>query len=263
MRRLTPLALGVAAGLLGGLFGVGGGVVMVPGLVLLMEVAQHRAHGTSVAAIVASSTAAMAPLAVEGEVQWATAGLLLIGAVFGAYMGAGIVGRISAVWLARGFVVLVAVAAVRMSFAGVHADEAEAVSVAVSALNASGWVAIGLAAGTLAALLGIGGGIVFVPSLATLFSFPQHAAQATSLAVIAPTTLVAAVRHSRAGRVDWRLAATLGTGGIVGGVMGASIALTLEGPVLRRMFAAFLVVIAFRMLAETRRRTGGSPTAVG
>jgi uncharacterized membrane protein YfcA len=256
--RLAPVALGLSAGFLGGLFGVGGGLLMVPGMVLLMGVAQHRAHATSVAAIVAASTAAVTPLALEGEVHWETAGLLLVGAMVGAYLGAGIIDRISPLWLARAFVVLVIAAAVRMALAGDGSDDTAAAA-EMTLVGAAGWITIGLGAGTLAAMLGIGGGIVFVPSLATLFSFPQHEAQATSLAVIAPTTLVAAVVHARAGRVDWPLALSLGLGGILGGALGAMAALALDAPILRRMFAVFLVAVAFRMLAETRRRS--SPVA--
>lgn len=115
-----------------------------------------------------------------------------------------------------------------------------------------GFIIIGLGAGALAATLGVGGGVVYVPALVALFSFDQHIAQGTSLAVIVPTTIVAAVVHFRAGRVDVRLALALGVGGIVGGLGGAATALALDGPLLRRMFAVFLVLMAFRMLAKTR-----------
>jgi uncharacterized membrane protein YfcA len=104
--------LGIAAGFVGGLFGVGGGIVMVPGLVLLLGFEQHRAHATSLAAIVASATSASIPFMLDGEVAWDTAGLLLIGSMVGAALGARHVVRISPVWLARAFVVLACVAAV-------------------------------------------------------------------------------------------------------------------------------------------------------
>lgn len=106
----------MGAGFVGGLFGVGGGVVMVPGLVLLLGLDQHRAHATSIAAIVASASAGVVPFALDGEVAWATAGWLLIGAIGGAVVGARIIGRIPAVWLARAFVTVTLVAAVRMWF---------------------------------------------------------------------------------------------------------------------------------------------------
>jgi hypothetical protein len=113
MQRIARAAtLGLGAGVIGGLFGVGGGVVMVPGLVLLLGFEQHRAHATSLAAIVASATSAGIPFMLDGEVAWGTAGLLLIGSTVGAALGARHIVRISPVWLARAFVAIALVAAV-------------------------------------------------------------------------------------------------------------------------------------------------------
>lgn len=122
-----------------------------------------------------------------------------------------------------------------------------------------GLIVVGLIAGSLAASLGIGGGIIYVPALVALFSFAQHEAQGTSLAVIVPTTVVAAVVHARAGRVEWGTALLLGIGGIVGGLIGAEAALALDAPVLKRLFAVFLVLTAVRMLSRTRRASHPEP----
>ncbi|OFW63367.1 MAG: hypothetical protein A2135_01725 [Actinobacteria bacterium RBG_16_67_15] len=108
-------ALGLAAGFIGGLFGIGGGLVMVPGLVLFLGIDQHRAHATSVAVIVVAAGASVIPFAVESQVDWATAGWLLIGSVVGAFAGARFIARVPAVWLARAFVALTVVAAARMA----------------------------------------------------------------------------------------------------------------------------------------------------
>lgn len=116
-------------------------------------------------------------------------------------------------------------------------------------------VTIGLLAGIIGAALGVGGGIVIVPALVVLVAVPQHAAQGTSLAVIVPTAIVAAMVHGGAGRVDWRLAAALGAGGVVGGVLGALSALSLDALVLRRLFAVFLALTAIRMLRSTLTRS--------
>lgn len=106
--------LGLAAGFVGGLFGVGGGVVVVPGLVLWLQMAQARAHATSLAAIVASASAALVPFALDGEVDWFAALALFGGAGVGAFTGARLMGRIPERWLARAFVALMIVAAVRL-----------------------------------------------------------------------------------------------------------------------------------------------------
>lgn len=115
----TPKAmvLGLAAGIFGGTFGVGGGIIMVPGLVLWIGLTQHRASATSVTAIVATTSAALARFSFGGEVAWDAAGWILIGALTGAYLGARVMERIPAIWLARAFFGVVIVAAVRMWFA--------------------------------------------------------------------------------------------------------------------------------------------------
>ena len=119
-------------------------------------------------------------------------------------------------------------------------------------MTALALIAVGLGTGILSATLGIGGGIVFVPALVALFGFDQHLAEGTSLLVIVPTALIGTMAHARAGRVDWKIGLLVGAGGVVGGFAGAHIALELAPAVLRRLFAAFLAVMALRMLWRTR-----------
>jgi uncharacterized membrane protein YfcA len=266
-RVATAVLLGAAAGVLGGLFGIGGGLVMVPGMVLFLAIPQHRAHATSLAAMIASAAAAVVPLALDNRVDWDTAGFLVFGSVFGAYLGARIFARIPEVWLAGGFVVLALASALRMFLEG---DKVGAATVGTATIDTSwvgvvGFVLVGFAAGILGALMGVGGGIVYVPALVTLYSLEQHLAQGTSLAVIVPTAVVAAIAHGRRGQVEWRLAVLLGSGGLAGGWLGAQAALALDAPLLRKLFASFLVLMALRMLARTHRRTrpAAPPEAAG
>lgn len=87
-RNVIFVAIGAAAGLASGLLGVGGGTVMVPLLVTLVAFSQHRAHATSLAAIVPIASVAVAVFAVEGAVEYDTAALLAGGAILGAPLGA-------------------------------------------------------------------------------------------------------------------------------------------------------------------------------
>ena len=120
-----------------------------------------------------------------------------------------------------------------------------------------GLIAVGVVAGSVAASLGVGGGIIYVPALVTIFSLAQHEAQGTSLALIIPTTIVATIVHSRAGRVDWRISGLLALGAVGGGFLGAQAALALEAQVLRKMFGVLVAITALRMLHKTRK-TGQS-----
>jgi len=110
-----PLILGLAAGFVGGLFGIGGGVVVVPGLVLWMHFNQHDASGTSTATIIASAGAAVISFAAEGSVDWAAAGIIAAGAISGAALGARVLHRIPAKTLTRAFSVVLIIAALRMA----------------------------------------------------------------------------------------------------------------------------------------------------
>jgi hypothetical protein len=114
-------------------------------------------------------------------------------------------------------------------------------------IEIAGLIILGLIAGTIAAALGVGGGVIYVPALVVLFAFDQHIAQGTSLAIILPTAVVATIAHARLGNVRWRLAAPIALGGIAGAVLGAWVALGVDGELLRRFFGVFLLIVAARM----------------
>ncbi len=113
-------------------------------------------------------------------------------------------------------------------------------------------VLVGVLTGMMAASLGVGGGIVFVPVLVVAAATSQHVAEGTSSAVIIPSMIVAAAAHSRARRVDWRTVGLVSIGAILGGWLGAVWAIQLDGPTLQRGFALVMLVAAWRMLRRAR-----------
>lgn len=110
------VSLGVFAGVISGLFGVGGGVVVVPGLVIWMGLDQRRAAATSLATIAASAGAALLLFGRASAVDWPAAGALIMGAVFGAWTAANVLDRIPARILTWVFAGLMLVAAARLAF---------------------------------------------------------------------------------------------------------------------------------------------------
>lgn len=110
-----------------------------------------------------------------------------------------------------------------------------------------GLVMLGLFAGYAAATLGVGGGIIFVPVLASLFAFGQLEAQGTSLAIILPTALVATIAHARAGRVVWKVAYVTSAPKIVFAFLGAVLAQRMDEEILARVFAVVLALLAVQM----------------
>jgi uncharacterized membrane protein YfcA len=109
-------------------------------------------------------------------------------------------------------------------------------------------LAIGLSAGLLAGLLGIGGGVVMVPAMVLIMGLDQHVAQGTSLLVIIPAAAFGSFTHHRHGRVALRDAASLAVGGVLGAVLGSVTALSLDEQLLRRLFAVLILVVAARLL---------------
>jgi hypothetical protein len=120
--------------------------------------------------------------------------------------------------------------------------------------NVLALLAIGLSAGFLAGLLGIGGGILIVPSLVLLLGFDQHVAQGTSLLVIIPAAVAGSLTHYRRGRLVVRDAAVVAAGGVIGAAIGSLSALSIDDQLLQRLFAVVLLVVAARMLLASRSK---------
>jgi uncharacterized protein len=114
-------------------------------------------------------------------------------------------------------------------------------------------IVLGAAAGVLSGLLGVGGGILFVPALTLVLSLSQLKAEATSLLAIIPVALVGAARQHRYGHVRVRDAAVLGVLSALGVLGGVVLANVLPEWILKYAFAALLLIVAARFLARWRR----------
>jgi uncharacterized protein len=244
----TATVIGLAAGLLSGLFGVGGGIVIVPGLVLLGGMEQRRAHATSLAAIVPIALAAVAGYALDDAVDWAAAALLLAGAIAGTLAGTRFLRRAPERGLRIIFALFLLASAALLPFEATSTKPlGELDLVAGAAL-----VAVGLLAGGLAGLLGVGGGIVMVPALVLVLAEPQVIAKGTSLAVIAPTAAAGTISNLRAGLADLRTAAAVGIAGVAAAFAASLLALRLDPLLSAVLFALLLVAMAIRLLLAAR-----------
>jgi uncharacterized protein len=116
-----------------------------------------------------------------------------------------------------------------------------------------GTVAIGLAAGVVAGLLGVGGGVLFVPGLVFFLGLSQHHAEATSLLAIVPVAIVGTYRQDRYGNVNRSDALLLGVLSLAGAAGGVALANALSGAVLRDAFAALMVFVAAQLVRRTLR----------
>ena len=107
---------------------------------------------------------------------------------------------------------------------------------------------IGLLAGFLSGILGIGGGIVMVPLLLVI-GFTQHQAQGISLAaMLPPVTLLAVLQYSKEGYVDWKIALVISATFIIGGLFGSKLAIVINEQLLKRIFGVLMLIIALKMI---------------
>jgi uncharacterized membrane protein YfcA len=112
-----------------------------------------------------------------------------------------------------------------------------------------GIILIGVFAGVLSSMVGIGGGIVIVPSLVLLLGLSQHTAQGTTLAMLSfPVSLVAAWTYTKKGMVDWKIAMILCIGFVIGGYFGSRLAVNVPTQTIKKVFAVIMIFIAVKYL---------------
>jgi len=260
MMRFDARALfgGALSGLAGGLFGVGGGIILIPLLTGPFKLTQHQAHGTSLAIIGATAAVSLLIYALHGNVAWVTAAIVGFSSIWGARWGARLAARTSAGQLGRVFALFLVIVAVRLLWKVPAGGEPPVVgSVTGIALN----LGIGLAVGLLAGYMGVGGGILAVPAFTLLLGMSQQVAQGTSLAVILVTGPVGALEHHRHGNVVTRLVAPFALGAVLGGPLASLLAQRLPQETLVRAFAVFILANAANLWlrAERQRRQPASP----
>ncbi|HEX6946944.1 MAG TPA: sulfite exporter TauE/SafE family protein [Acidimicrobiia bacterium] len=243
------ILIGALAGLFSGFFGVGGGFIMVPLLLAVARFDQHRAHATSLAAIVLIAIAAVIRFGVGGEVDIVTGLLLGAGGMVGSTLGAGWMNRLPAATLRVIFIVILLVAGVGLAFGG----EPTSVFEPESLLRAILAFAIGAIAGLASGLAGIGGGVVMVPAMVFLLGMTQHSAEGTSLLAICFTALAGTRVNLKHNRVRLADAGMVALAGLIASPLGATLALRLSGADLSRAFGVFVLVIGARMLYATLR----------
>jgi uncharacterized protein len=129
-----------------------------------------------------------------------------------------------------------------------------------------GAIAIGVAAGVVAGLLGVGGGVLFVPGLVIFLDLTQHQAEATSLLAIVPVAIVGAIVQDRYGNVRREDALLLGVLSVAGAAGGVAVANALSGKVLQVGFALFMLFVAGQLVRKNmggNRKGGEQPEQAG
>jgi len=252
MRRVAiPFLLGAISGALGGLMGVGGGIVLVPLLVHVLDHRQHEAQGISLAFIIVTSLVAAASYYRHASVDVVLAGWLTLGAVPGVIAGSRLAAASPAGRLRVAFGIVVLLTGIRLLASPPRLPVAT---------GAAAWAppfecALGLVVGVFAGLLGVGGGTILVPILVLAQGIDQHTAQGTSLLMIIPVGLVGVWSYAKHRRLESEGLPWLLLGGAGGALAGSILAHRIQGPTLTRLFALFMLAVGIQMIFGRPRGT--------
>lgn len=242
---MISLLIGLAAGFFGGLVGLGGGVIMIPLMVSILKMGQHKAHGTSLVALVFTGISGAVTYALNGSVDILASVLLASTAIFTARAGAHFAHALPEWKLKRsfgGFLILVSLLLVLKPYLP-HVSQ-----------HITGWLEIlillltGIFTGFLSGMMGVGGGTIMVPSMVLLTGFTQYTAQGCSLLAMVPVGIVGAYTHWRLGNVSTIILPGLVPGILIGTYLGGSLAHILSEGVLRIIFSAVLIWTGIRYL---------------
>lgn len=248
------MAFGIGAGLLSGMFGLGGGIIIVPGLMFALRMDQRRAHGTSLAGVLPISMASIITYWTHDHINWSVALWLTIGSVAGALVGARLLAVLPKKTLTMLFVAVLAIAGIRMFFE-IDSTGTTVVNVATAVVL----IIIGFFVGALAGMLGIGGGLITVPIMVVIFHVPPAVAKGTALAVVIPTALSGTIQNLANKNADLFAALLVSITGIFSAVAGGWVAAQMTPAVSNFLFAVLLIVIAGRMLLQLRKQRELTP----
>lgn len=267
---LLLLAGGSAAGLIGSLFGLGGGILLVPLLVLVLHIPIHNAIAASLIGVIATSSATASRNVRHGIANLRLGSALEVTTVAGAIAGGAIAGYLPAKALMVMFASAMILFAIPMArsrevvamtreeatagtgfaarLGGSYFDPAEGREVHYAIRRLPLAMAVSGAAGMLSGLLGVGGGIMKVPTLTLYCGMPVKAAAATSTFMIGVTAMASAFVYYGRGDVLPLVSAAAAVAIVAGSRAGLAVAARINARALRKWFALLMVVVGAQML---------------
>jgi uncharacterized protein len=239
LQAVLGILVGFVAGVLSGLFGVGGGVVTTPAVNVLLGGTAIQAVATPLPVILPTSVVGAYTYAKAGEVSFRAARWAIPPGIAGAVGGAFLTELVNAHLLLVATAVLIAWTA----FEVMRGRQSRTLWVKGAT---PGWkyAAIGAVAGFVSGLLGVGGGIVMVPAFTVAIGMPLKRALGTSLVVIAALVIPGTIVHWALGHINWAIFGVLTLGVVPGARLGARLAIGARERTLRRAVGAFLLAVA-------------------
>jgi uncharacterized membrane protein YfcA len=265
------LAIGIflaafVAGMIGSLFGVGGGIIIIPALTLLFGVPFQEAIGASLVGVIATSTGAASRYVSAGIVNIRLGMIMEPATTFGSIIGAAIAIYLDQAALAAIFALLMIYSAYYMikkpevtihtevpegllsDLSGTYYDPKEQKEIKYNVRNLKRGILASLVAGNMSGLLGVGGGLVKVPVMNVWMGVPIRAATATSNFMIGVTALAGAAVFYVNGLISPVLTAVVAVGVFSGALLGSRVSGRAGGGTIRKYFAVLMIAISVLML---------------
>lgn len=255
---IVLIVVGMLVGVLSGMFGIGGGTVIVPALVWL-GLSQRNAAATSMLAIVPTAISGVVSYAAGGNVDWLAAALLFCGMFVGGQIGSWLLSRLPELvlrWIFVAFLVFVVINQVSFVPSRDH-------QIAMSVTTGICLALLGVIIGTLAGLLGIGGGALAVPSLSMLFGASDLIARGTSLLAMFPNSITTSAANLKRRLAHVKTALIIGVTAAVTAPLGTWIAGEVSPRVGAIMFACYLCVLLVRSVFVAVKATRAARVARG
>lgn len=263
---LIMLAVGLAAGTIGSLVGLGGGVIIVPALIFLSQwfgalaVSPQVATGTSLAVVAVSSLSSSIAYYKQKKVDTRSALLFFAGSGPGSIVGAFLNARLTGGGILAGFGVFLIVVSfllmirnrlgkrqMRWTVQRTYTDPVGGETFTYGYTKRLA-ILVSFVVGMLAGMFGVGGGSLMMPVLLILFHFPVHVAAATSMFMIFLSSLPGSAMHAHYGHIEWLYAALLAPGAWAGGKIGAWLSLKLKIRTLALVLRLMLIATGLRLI---------------
>jgi uncharacterized membrane protein YfcA len=242
------LLLGAAMGTLGGVFGIGGGLIAIPALVLIFGMDQQQAQGTTLVMVVPNVLLAMWRYHQRTRILLGQAAPLAAGGFVFAWIGSMIAVGLNADVMSIGFAIFM------MLLAAFNYSQMYRRQPPPSAELRHPWpwlMVLGSGSGVLGGFFGLGASVLATPILSGVFGTTQVVAQGLSLALALPTTSVTLVTYAYHGHVDWHIGIPMALGGLLSVSWGVKLAHALPEKQLRICFCLFLVLCAGLLILKT------------
>ncbi len=244
---LTALLIGASLGFFGGVFGIGGGIIAVPLLVLGFGMEQPIAQGTALVLMAPNLLVGWWRYHQRHPMPWQAIAAIAVSAALTTWLIAHVATRMDPQVLRAIFSVFMVLLAVRLLRTA--RQQHHQASQDERRLNLRMLPLVGMVGGCSMGLLGIGGGLMAGPLLSGWMGQRQTTAQGLSLALVAPSSVVALATYAGAHRVDWALGLPMALGGVLTVSAGVALAHRLPEKPMRLSFAAILVATAFWLVA--------------